>query len=135
MRLIMPTDERPPLPGTVVFIDGECLLCSRTVAFLAQRDPAGELRFAHLQGPLAGHWLTAEERDVGPDGTVVLIEPDRGNRVSRRSAAILRSLGRLGGPWRGLAALAAVPGVTRLLDIPYRFVARRRDRWFGRDEK
>ena len=60
------------LSGPVVFIDGECLLCNRTVAFLAEHDPDGRLRFAHLQGALAERWLSPAARDVGPGGAVVL---------------------------------------------------------------
>ncbi len=118
--------------GPIVFIDGECLLCNRAVSFLVARDHRAVLRFAHLQGPLAAARLPADSRDVGPDGAVVLLEPDRGDRVSLRSLAILRLLGRLEAPWTWLAPLAAVPGLPRLLDVAYRFVARRRDHWFGR---
>lgn len=131
----MVPDERTPLPGPVVFIDGECLLCDRTVGFLAARDPGGRLRYAHLQGPLAAQWLTQAQRDVSAGGAVVLIEPDRGSRVSQRSAAVLRCLGRLGGAWSALGPLASVPGVPAILDVFYRLVARNRDRWFGRAEQ
>lgn len=126
---------RRPLPGPVVFVDGECLLCQSTVAFLVERDPDGILRFAHLQGELAAEWLSVEQRDVGPGGAVVLIEPDRGHRVSARSAAILRILGRLGRGWALLAPLASVPGVPAVMNVAYRFVARRRDAWFGRADE
>jgi len=131
----MDTATKAPLPGTVVFIDGECLLCSHTAAWLAARDPERRLRFAHLQGPLAAQWLTPEMRDLGPGGAVVLLEPGHDNRLSVRSAAILRCLGHLGGAWSLLAPLASVPGVPRLLNFGYGYVARNRDRWFGRDAK
>lgn len=124
-----------PLPGPVVFIDGECILCHRTVAFLVERDPGGILHFANLQGELAATWLPESLRDVGPGGAVVLIEPDRENRVSSRAVAILRILGRLGGVWSWLAPLASIPGVSGLLEVAYRFVARRRDQWFGRADE
>lgn len=122
----------PALPGPVVFIDGECILCHRAVAFLVARDPDGKLRFANLQGRLALAWLPEEMRDVGPGGAVVLIEPDRDNRISARAVAVLRILGYLGGRWAWIAPLGSIPGVAPLLEIAYRFVARRRDRWFGR---
>lgn len=131
----MVPDPKTPLPGPVVFIDGECLLCNHAVAFLAERDPVGVLRFAHLQGALAEEWLPAEARDVGLGGAVVFIEPDRGNRVSSRSTAILRVLGRLGRGWALIAPLAQIPGISRVLDVAYRYVARNRDRWFGRDKE
>lgn len=125
---------RAPLPGPVVFIDGACLLCHRTVAFLAPRDRGGVLHFAPLQGELAADWLPPESRDVGAGGAVVFLEPDRGDRMSVRSAAVLRILGRLGSGWSVLAPLASIPGVARILDVPYRWIARNRDRWFGRDD-
>lgn len=128
-------DGRRPLPGPVVFIDGECLLCQSTVAFLVERDPDAVLYFAHLQGELAAEWLSAEQRDVGPGGAVVLIEPDRGYRVSSRSAAILRILGRLGRMWALLAPLASVPGVPGFLNVAYRYIAQHRDAWFGRADE
>lgn len=132
----MAAEEKRALPGPVVFIDGECLLCHRTVAFLVERDPDGILRFATHQGELAGRWLPPDLRDVSGGGAVVLIEPDRANRISTRSTAILRILGRLrGGGWAFLAALASIPGVPALLDVWYRYVARHRDEWFGRADE
>jgi predicted DCC family thiol-disulfide oxidoreductase YuxK len=119
-----------PLP--IVFFDGECGFCHRTVRFLIERDPSGRLHFAHLQGDLARRALPAELRDVGRDGAVVLLE--RGNRISRRSEAALRALSYLPAPWRWLGALAALRPALPLIDVAYRFVARRRDRFFPRSE-
>src|SRR5690606_12299696 len=119
----------------VVFFDGACPLCNRSVAFLAAKDRAGRLRFAHLQGRFAQETLDPELRDVGLDGSVVVLEPAAGGgagRVSLRSAAVLRALAHATDrPW--LARLAERPMVVRLLDPLYRFVTRRRDRWFGRE--
>lgn len=125
---------RAPLPGPVVFIDGACLLCHRSVAFLARRDRRGVLHFAPLQGELAAQWLPPASRDVGTEGAVAFLEPDRDDRTSVRSAAVLRILGRLGFGWALLGPLASIPGLSRLLDVPYRWIARNRDRWFGRDD-
>ncbi|MEW6267817.1 MAG: DUF393 domain-containing protein, partial [Thermodesulfobacteriota bacterium] len=105
----------------IVFFDGACPLCNRSVAFLAARDRHGRLRFAHLQGRFAQEALDATQRDVGLDGTVVLLEPAEGGRVSVRSAAVLRALAyaRPGSAW--LARIAGGPLVVRLLDPLYRF--------------
>ena len=120
------------LPGPVVFIDGECLLCNDTVAFLLARDRRNALWFAHLQGQLAEHWLAPEDRSVGPEGAVVFLEPSRSPAKTTGGLALLRILGHLGGAWSILSALAAIPGFGHLLTPAYRFVTRRRDRWFGR---
>lgn len=120
------------LEAPVVFFDGACGLCNRSVAFLARHDRQGRLLFAHLQGPTAARLLEPAQRSVAQDGTVVLLEPS--GRVSVRSAAVLRALAYSGAGWRVVARVLASPAARSLLDVAYRFVARRRDRWFGRAE-
>lgn len=123
--------QAPESPPTV-FFDGGCVLCHRSVAFLMRRDRAGRLRFAPLQGETARRLLSPAEIDAGREGTVALHEPGAG-RTSVRAAAVLRALGYLPPPWRWLAPLADTP-LRRPLDALYRFVARNRARWFGREE-
>ncbi|MBY0277373.1 DCC1-like thiol-disulfide oxidoreductase family protein [Candidatus Binatia bacterium] len=118
----------------VVLFDGECPLCNRSVAFLARHDRTHRLRYAHLQGRFAAAHLPPELRSAARDGSVVLLEPDRGGRVSLRSAAVLRALAHASPAWRMLGWLAAVPGTVPLLDVLYAYVARKRDDWFGRHE-
>jgi predicted DCC family thiol-disulfide oxidoreductase YuxK len=116
----------------VVFYDGECGLCHFSVAFLLARDPEGRLRFAMLQGAYAAERVPEELRDVGPNGGVVLLEPGKGGRISTRSLAALRALAYLGSSWRWAGWLAAIPGVSFLLNPLYGIVTRNRIRWFGR---
>ena len=118
----------------VVFFDGECPLCNRSVAFLARQDVNGRLRFAHLQGRFAADRLEPAVRNTARDGSVVLLEPEHGGRVSLRSAAVLRALAHASGVWRPLAALAGSRLAVGVLDVLYGFVARRRDAWFGRHD-
>lgn len=123
-------------PHPVVFFDGTCGLCHRSVAFLLARDREGSLRFAHLQGQLAARILADADRDVGPGGSVVLLEPRPGGgfRISRRSEAVLRALRHLPAPWHWLGALAGVRPLLPLADVVYRFVVQRRIAWFGGTE-
>lgn len=116
----------------IVFFDGACPFCNRSVAFLARHDRSGRLFFAHLQGEIAARHLDPALHSVTQDGTVVLLEPGAGGRVSVRSAAVLRALAYTAPHWAFLAHLAGWPGVQRVLDVAYGFVARRRDAWFGR---
>lgn len=136
-----PADGRAPRrrdirdeTGPVVLFDGECPLCNRSVAFLARHDRAHRLRYAHLQGRFASGHLAPELRSAARDGSVVLLEPEAGGRVSLRSAAVLRALAHTGGAWRLLGWLAAVPGAVPLLNVLYAYVARKRDDWFGRHD-
>jgi predicted DCC family thiol-disulfide oxidoreductase YuxK len=111
-----PTPSAPPEPARVVVrFDGACLLCSRGIRFIAERDRADRIRFKALEG--GGE----------PDSMQV----ETGGRVLDRSDAVIAILDALGGPWRALALLGrGVPRPWR--DGLYRFVAARRYRWFGK---
>jgi predicted DCC family thiol-disulfide oxidoreductase YuxK len=114
-----------------VLFDGVCGLCDRSVRWILARDRRGEFRFAPLQGETAAAVRARHPELPDPDETMVLVErpgaPDE--RVRVRSDAALAILARLGWPWRALAALRLLPRFLR--DAAYRFVARRRARWFG----
>lgn len=110
----------------VLFFDGECGLCNRTVRWLLARDRRRVLRFAPLQGKLAELKLPASPAGF-EEGSVVLWDEEG---VHYRSDAALRTVARLGGVWRAASALLWVP--KRLRDRVYRRVARNRIRWFGR---
>ncbi len=114
----------------IVLFDGVCNFCSGTVNFLIERDPEGHLRFASLQSEV-GHALAARAGiDADDLDTLVLVEPDGRGRV--RSTAALRITRYLRAPWPLLGVFLLVPPFLR--DFVYRFVARRRYRWFGKSE-
>ncbi len=114
-------------PPAIVVFDGVCVLCSGGVGFLLPRDRAGRFRFAAMQTEIGRRLLG--EHGINPDDPVsfLLLE---GGRAYTDSSAALRILVSLGGWWRLTGALYAVPRPLR--DAVYRFVARRRYRWFGK---
>lgn len=116
------------LPQPLYFFDGQCVLCSRFVAFCLNRDPDGHLKFASAQSALGRRILL----DLGlPDDTLdrtILLLED--GRVYTRSTAALRALRHLRGPARWLTPLVLVPKFLR--DPVYDLIARNRIRWFGR---
>ena len=111
----------------IVFFDGVCNLCNGYVDFMLRRDRRLRLRFASLQGRLARARLGDLLPVAGDFPSIILLDE---HGVHRKSAAIIRMLVRLGGPWRFLRVLSVVP--PRLLDGLYDFVAARRFTWFGR---
>jgi predicted DCC family thiol-disulfide oxidoreductase YuxK len=114
------------LPSLILF-DGLCNLCSGSVQFVIERDPAGRFQFAPLQSVAAQ--LVLQEHgvaDVLPD-SIVLVED---GRVFTRSTAALRIARHLPFPWPLVSALIAVPRPLR--DRVYAFVGRHRYRWFGK---
>lgn len=117
-----------------VLYDGECGLCDRSVQFLLRHDRRGVFRFGALAGVTAAAVRGRHPDLPAADETMVLVENpgSTGEHVRVRSDAALAMLTRLGGGWRLAAGLRIVPPFLR--DAVYRFVARRRNRWFGRLE-
>ena len=117
-------------PATILF-DGVCNLCNGFVQFVIRHDPQGYFHFAALQSEAGQALLRAHGAPPAPADpeSVMLLE---GGRLSTHSAAVLRIAGRLGGIWRLAAVGWLLP--TSWRDALYRYVARHRYRWFGRQE-
>jgi predicted DCC family thiol-disulfide oxidoreductase YuxK len=114
--------ERP-----IVFFDGVCGLCDRTVNFLLSADRRQSLLFAPLQGETAEALLNESQRDL--KSMVFLTK----GKAYRKSAAAVRILWTLGGCWQVAAGLLwLIPGPVR--DLGYNLVAQWRYRIFGKRE-
>lgn len=117
---------------TVVLFDGVCNLCNGFVQFVIRHDARARFRFAALQSEAGQALLAAAGHPPpGPGGpeSVLLLA---GGQLYSHSAAVLRIAGLLGGGWRVAAVGWLLPRPWR--DALYRFVARHRYRWFGRQE-
>ena len=108
----------------IVFFDGECGLCSRTVRLLARLDRRAVLKFAPIQGETAAKFGVEVPDSDG--GTVVVMRED--GEGFERGDAVLELCRALGWPWRAGRVFGLVP--RRLRDVAYDFVAKRRQ-WFG----
>jgi len=114
----------------VVFIDGECVLCNRLATWLLRRDRNRVHRVATLQGRTAHEMLGAPAAD--PAGwAIVLVD---GDGTHDRSEAVLRIATRLGG-LSGFGARLARRVPVSVRDRAYDAVARRRYRWFGKQDR
>ncbi|MBA4032661.1 MAG: thiol-disulfide oxidoreductase DCC [Planctomyces sp.] len=114
-------------PGkTILFFDGNCGLCQRSVQFFLNRDKRGAVLYAPLQGATAAALVPAADRER-LDSMVVAHE----GVLYRHSTAALVLITQLGGAWKWLATLGyCVPRVLR--DVGYRVVASNRYRMFGK---
>ncbi|MFZ5471810.1 MAG: DCC1-like thiol-disulfide oxidoreductase family protein [Myxococcota bacterium] len=111
----------------IVFYDGYCGLCHRTVRLVLSEDAAGAFRFAPLQGEAFARTIPGDRRAGLPDSIVVLTD---GGETLVRSEAVLHILARLGGLWRLLAALVGLVPRTLRDDI-YDGIARVRKHIFA----
>jgi len=124
-----PAPESEALP--IVFYDGACGLCHKTVRYLIREDPEGErFRFAPIGGETFARRLDPALRGGLPDSVVVL-EPD--GSVHTRTDATLRLLNHLGG--RHLRTARILRRVPRpLRDLAYATLAAVRHRIWARPD-
>lgn len=113
----------------LIAYDAECSLCNRATLWLARRDKRGLLLAVPLRDPdllalapeLAGRPLEKEIHGL-----------DLATRQVWAGADLLRPIARRLPAWRWLVPLLALPGLPRLLNSVYLWVAARRYRRTGR---
>lgn len=113
---------------TILF-DGVCNLCNGSVQFIIKHDPQAIFKFAALQSPAAEKLLQRHPLPPGALESVILIEE---HQIFSESDAALRIARRLSGFWSLLHVFIFVPRPIR--NAVYRFIARNRYRWFGKQE-
>ncbi len=118
-----------PLPDNLVLFDGVCNLCTKSVQFIIRHDKKARFRFLSLQSDLGRELYRASGLDPDDIQTFALIT--RGRTLIRSDAAIEIAT-QFGGVWRLLGMFRILP--TGLRDWFYKFVAKRRYKWFGRHE-
>ena len=118
-------------PEVIVLFDGVCAFCHGAVDWLLRHDPEGRLRFAPLQGETAARLRARHPEIPATLETLVTVERVGGReRVSLRSAAVLRACAAISAAPRWVRLLALVPAP--LADLAYRLLASVRYRVFGR---
>ena len=116
-----PSRERHP--PAIVFYDGLCGLCERTMRLAAPRARHGALRFVDSGSPEGEMMLASRALAATAQETLIVFV---GDRVFVRSAAVVQILKRLRWPWRAQAVVWLVPRPLR--DWVYDQVAKRRER-------
>lgn len=113
--------------ASVLYFDGVCNLCNRTVDFLIRRDKKRVLRYAPLQGSSAREMLDAAMIDALPS----VVFQDK-NGVYQRSTAVLKAVAKLGGLWPVVSVFFIVPRPIR--DAVYNWIGKNRYKWFGKKD-
>lgn len=124
-------DPSPELPRAyIVFYDGECGLCQRSVRWLLDHDPYQRLAFAPLQGRTAAV-LRAQHVPLPAqlESVALLVQAQPRPQVFLRTRAFVELCRLLEfDPW-WVRLLRYIP--TSWADLGYRMVARLRYRLFG----
>jgi predicted DCC family thiol-disulfide oxidoreductase YuxK len=120
--------EAPTSP--ILFFDGVCNMCNRTVDFVIRRDTSHTIRFAPLQGETAKTLLPKLGVDPSKLESVVYVHKGVAYTHSRAVMQIGRAIG---GVYRVLAYLGYLfPNFLR--NWAYNRIANNRYSWFGKKE-
>ncbi len=106
----------------IVFYDGECGFCNRTVQWILDKEKSPIIHFSAIQSPFAQHFLNG--KGVMPDLSTVYFYSD-GQLHSESKAAFQLCLF-LRNPYRALRFFRFLPRC--LTNAFYRWIARRRHR-------
>lgn len=115
--------------SAIVLFDGECNLCDWSVQFILKRDPHGYFQFASLQSEIGQTLLKKYNVPLTTD-SIVLIEK---NAYYSESTAPLKIVRKLTGLWKLLYVAILIPKSLR--DIVYKWIAKNRYKWFGKNEQ
>lgn len=108
----------------IIFFDGVCHLCNHFVDSVISKDHKHQFSFAPLQGSTAKELLSPEDQSR-LESVILWVD----GKVYYKSAAVLRILSILGGPYKLFSLGNLIPRIMR--DPVYDLVARNRYAWFG----
>lgn len=114
----------------ILFFDGECTLCNRSILWILRHERNDDLVFASLSSKTAKDMLNGTPLANHAD-SIVLLDPD--GSLFHASDAALHIVRHLTPGWQLLLILKVIPHIVR--EPAYRFVARNRKRWFGTNDQ
>ncbi|XZF16078.1 thiol-disulfide oxidoreductase DCC family protein [Chitinophagaceae bacterium MMS25-I14] len=113
-------------PHPVLYFDGDCNLCNRSVQFVLRHDRKGIFRFTQLQSASAAQML--QQQDITADSVVLGYK----GKYYVKSDAVLKLSALLGGWFKLLLAGYIIPRFIR--NRLYDFIAAHRYKWFGKND-
>lgn len=112
---------------SVIFYDGECNLCYKSIQFIIKHDPKKQFLFVSFQSDATAKLLLQLCDKNTVLNSIVLIDD---NLIYKKSTAVLFILKKIGGIWGLFYFLKIVPKIFR--DFIYDIVAMLRYKWFGK---
>ncbi|HEY4551784.1 MAG TPA: thiol-disulfide oxidoreductase DCC family protein [Bacillaceae bacterium] len=112
----------------IVFFDGECNFCDKSVQFIIKRDPKGYFKFAPLQSETGQSLLKPCSIPESMDSFILMED----HTCYFKSTAALKICKNLRGLWKLFYILMIIPVPIR--DYFYGILAKNRYKWFGKKE-
>lgn len=102
---------------TILYYDGLCILCNKSIRFIIKRDRKNQFKIGFLD----------EQKNKNKQDSVLLVH--KGIKYNY-SNAVIKSLILLGGIYKLAALLFIFPKSLR--DFVYKIIAKNRYKWFGK---
>lgn len=118
--------SNPLSEKAIIFFDGHCNLCNKSVQFILKKERASVLYFASLQSEFAKTILLRLSLPEDYTDSVLLYEK---GHLYKESEAAIRIAKYLKSPWSWARIIRVVP--TFLRNWVYRIIAKKRLKWFG----
>lgn len=113
---------------SVIFFDGHCVLCNRTVKILIKMDKGRKLKYSSLQGKMFQE--VQKLQHINSSESVIFWSE---GKFYQRTEAVIHILLELGGIYKMLGASLKIFPIF-ILDFFYNFIARNRYRLFGKKD-
>lgn len=117
-------DTQPTDP--ILLFDIDCLLCNRSVLWIARRETQARIHFAGLRSLTATELRRQYPSSAWADDTMLLLTQ---GKVLGKSDAVIAVARMLPFPWNLAVAARLIPRSVR--DRLYDWIAANRRRWFG----
>ena len=109
----------------ILFFDGECILCNKSIQYIIKHDKDKLFKFAHLQSPFGQSYLKKLKLDQSPLSTIIYIS---NSNTYTKSTAVIRAFSKLGGWRKTIMVFLLVPEVIR--NLIYDLIAKNRKLFF-----
>lgn len=119
--------EKQPADLSIVFFDGYCNLCNRSIDYLIRKDKHQKLRYASQQSNFAQDFFQTLQFDLQAAESIVFYNQ---GKVYIKSSAVLKIMSVLGFPYNLMAVFFIIPNFLR--NSIYNFIAANRYQWFGK---
>lgn len=126
--------QEPETHQMMIFIDGECVLCTQLAQWIVKNDSLVRFKIGSLQGVTATQILSdkenfnSKEDQHRPTKSLVMITAQ--GKILEKSDAIIEIISHLDAPWHLLSYTSYIPKIIR--DSIYNLIARSRYKIFGK---
>lgn len=114
----------------IVFFDGECNLCSKSVQFILKHERNNKMKFCALQSEFAQTFLKNLGVSFQSQASIILV---KNNEYFTASDALIHIGYNLKWYLRWMVVFKLIPAFIR--NIVYFKIAKNRYKWFGRKER